>query len=521
MNIIFRVDASIKMGTGHVMRCRTLANELRRQGAHVHFVTRAHFGHLGDLLSNENFKVSLLPRPTGVHDCENQYLEWLGVSQLEDAVQTIAILGHQSCDWLIVDHYGLDQVWELQLKSHTRKLMVIDDLANRTHDCDVLLDQNYVAGFQDRYRHLVPANCQLLLGPRYALVSPEYGQYRDPAVRRPDKIRRILVFMGGTDNQNTTGKVLIALSAPRFASLDVDLVIGVNSVHKASLIEQAKARPNTHIHGPRAHLADLMAVADLAIGAGGATSWERLSMGLPSIVISIAENQVATCEALAACEAILYLGGTKDVDVAAIESAVTLMNARADTGQLRALAVSHQVLVDEHGTNRVAEVLNPTPAANLRLRPANDKDVLIYFNWVNDPSVRSSAFNSEAIDLTTHFDWFNKKLLDKNTHLYICEAENLPVGQIRLVRQGDITVLDYSLDILVRGRGWACRLIRLGIEATNIHRPTHFSAVVKQENVASAAAFLRAGFIEQISDNNSCIRNFILPLVKSSEDELL
>ena len=495
MKIVFRVDASITMGTGHVMRCRTLATVLKKQGADIQFITRAHPGHLGDMLARDGFTVILLPPPVDIENKVDDYAAWLGVSQQEDADQTIAALAKQPCDWLIVDHYGLDRFWEALHQSLPHKLMVIDDLANRPHECDVLLDQNYSVAGRDRYQPWVPAHCCLLLGPRYALLSPEYSQYRETMVPRTGDIKRVLVFMGGSDNANITSKVLAALSVDRLAHFEVDVVIGPNFIHKAGVTSQANMRPNTHIHGPRPHLADLMVKADLAIGAGGATTWERLCMGLPSLVLSVAENQVSACEALASSGLIWYLGRAHNLDSSSIVSA--LLRALEDGRQLRALVTSNQALVDGQGVNRVAEVLNPTPVANLTLRPANDSDALTYFAWVNDTAVRSSAISSKPIDMATHLEWFDKRLMDENCYFYVLEAGYLPIGQVRFERHGVETTIDYSLDVLVRGRGWANQLLKQGIKALINSRPLLLSASVKPENLASAATFIRLGFVEQ------------------------
>lgn len=514
MKIAFRVDASLAIGTGHVMRCRTLAAALQKKGAHIQFITRAHAGHLADMLVRDGFATTLLPQPACIENKGNDYAAWLGVSQQEDADQTIAALENQQCDWFIVDHYGLDRAWEAQLRPHTRKLMVIDDLANRPHECNLLLDQNYALVGQERYLAWVPEHCQLLLGPRYALLRPEYAQYRETMVPRTGDIKRLLLFMGGADNANITGKILAALSAAQLAHLEVDVVIGSNFIHTTEVTKQANARPNTHIHGPRTHLADLMAKADLAIGAGGATTWERLCMGLPSLVLSIAENQVPACEALASSGFIRYLGSAHDLGVDAIESA--LLKALAEVKQLHAVARINQTLVDGRGADRVVEVLNPTLAADLTVRPANANDALTYFAWVNDPVVRSSAINSAPIDLTTHLDWFENRLMDVNCHLYVLEAGRLPVGQIRFDQRGSEATIDYSLDDLIRGRGWATQLLELCIEALNTSQLIFINAYVKSKNIASIATLVRLGFVEQttVGDGN---RHFRLPLTQFSQ----
>jgi UDP-2,4-diacetamido-2,4,6-trideoxy-beta-L-altropyranose hydrolase len=511
MKCVFRVDASIAMGTGHVMRCRTLANFLHKRGARIHFITRAHPGHLGDILVRDGFEVTLLPNPKAEEvNCRDNYGSWLGATQYEDSEQTIAAIDNQECAWLIVDHYGLDHMWEARLRLHTQKLMVIDDLANRHHDCDVLLDQNYVDGSHERYKAWVSAQCQLLLGPRYALLRPEYAEYRETLLSRIGKISRVMVFMGGSDNANITGKVLAALSGDRLAHLDVDVVMGPNFIHKDDVIRQATSRPNTNIYTNRPHLADLMANADLAIGAGGITTWERMCLGLPSVVMSIAENQVPACEALDSLGLIRYLGAAIHLDVAAVEAAMT--EAIANSEQLRTLVAKTQSLVDGQGVKRVAEVLDPTASTKLMLRPASSIDALTYFYWVNDPDVRSSAINTDPIQLHSHLEWFARRLLDVNSHLFVLEAAGLPVGQIRFERHGEETTIDYSLDAWVRGRGWAMHLVAMGIEALKSCRPTMLTATVKPENDVSAATFIRLGFVEQTNDSEGNRRFFLSSL---------
>ncbi len=518
MNIVFRVDASITIGIGHVMRCRTLAAVLKKHGASIQFITRAHPGNLGDMLTGDGFTVTLLPQPASIGNKEDGYAAWLGVSQQDDAEQTIAVLKNQQCDWLIVDHYGLDRVWEAQLQSYTGKLMVIDDLANRPHECDMLLDQNYAVGSEERYLAWVPEHCPLLLGPRYALLRPEYAQYRETMAPRTGAIKRLMVFMGGADNANITGKVLAALSTDQLKHLEADVVIGASFIHKAEVTAQASARPNTHIHGPRPHLADLMAEADLAVGAGGGTTWERLCMGLPSLVLSIAENQVPACEALASSGLIRYLGDAHKLDAAAIES--SLLEALALPDQLHALVTGNQAIVDGRGADRVAEALIPTATENLTLRAANSNDALTYFSWVNDPTVRASAIHSETIDMAMHLKWFDRRLLDADSHLYILEAGALPVGQVRFERQDTEVTIDYSLDALVRGRGWGTQLLRLGIDALNREgHPTLLCATVKPENLASATTFIRLSFVEQIKDKRDDNRHFQLPSMALQKEE--
>lgn len=357
MKVAVRVDASVAAGTGHLMRCRTLAQTLRERGAAVTFICRAHHGHGMAMLREDGFAVRSLPKPD-VADRraadDEDYARWLGVDQLRDAEETIAALS-ETPDWLVVDHYGIDAEWERHLRPQAGAILVIDDLANRDHDCDILVDQNYHPNPGARYRGRLPEHALLLLGPDYALLRPEYVEYRRTLQKHDGRIERVFIFFGGTDPDNLTGLALEALSDPAFQDIAVDAVVGPNNPHREALAGKAEARPGTTLHAPRPHLADLMAAADLAIGAGGTTTWERCCLGLPSLVVSVAENQVPACEALARDGVIVYLGHYDEVSVKRMRAA--LEKNRGELGCLTRHSRAGAHIVDGLGTDRVAEQL--------------------------------------------------------------------------------------------------------------------------------------------------------------------
>lgn len=501
MRVVFRVDASARMGIGHLMRCLTLAEALRERGAQLHFICREHTGHLIALIRQKAIPVTVLPAPM-IKDTVlgEDYAVWLGVAQVEDAEQTIEALNGDKPDWLVVDHYGLDVEWEQRLRPHVSKLMVLDDLANRRHVCDVLLDQNYSAEGEQRYVGLVPDSCKLLLGTRYALLRPEYAAYRKTLHARDGQIRRVLVFFGGTDPQNATGMALEALSHPDLKHLEVVVVVGANNPHRESIVQQVLRRPFTILHEPRPHLADLMAQADLALGAGGATTWERMCLGLPTVLVTIAENQRPAAEALAAKQLILYAGNASAISSGILSKLIIGLTSNAS--RLTELSVQGQLMVDGLGAERIREALLPTDIAQIRLRTACKEDVVTYFNWANDPEVRKNAIQTAPISWLTHKEWFAKRLNDSNSHLYVLEAAGLPVGQIRFDKEGNEARIDYSLDALVRGRGWGARLVLLGSELLQKTEPIQLLAEVKVGNVASRSVFLRSGFTMAESKNN-------------------
>lgn len=495
MQVVFRTDASFQLGTGHVMRCLTLADALRDRGGDCRFVGREHPGNLLDVIRERGYVAAGLRY---VDDADRSasdsaHNNWLGADWETDASQTRAAIGDTTVDWLIVDHYSLDARWEQRMRPACRKLMVIDDVADRAHDCELLLDQNY-SDDASRYDGLAPDAARVMLGPRYALLRPEYRQcHRERS--EADPVRRVMVFLGGSDPDDVTGMALTALCEPQFAHLEVDILVGANYRHLANLESRVAARPRTHLHRPRTHLADLMAQADLAIGAGGVTTWERMCTGLPSIVITLAQNQVPACVSLSRRGAIHYLGERAQVAVADIVSA--LDRYLSEPQSLARMSAQGKVIVDGLGTSRICEMLMPRASAELTLRRATPADVGLYLDWANDREVRRQAFQSDPIAWDPHRQWFNARLASDHSHLFVMLAGELPVGQIRFDEQAEGMLIDYSIDAAFRGRGWARRIVELGVLALQRHARPVFLAEVKISNVRSAAVFSRLGFVER------------------------
>lgn len=276
--IIIRTDASVEIGSGHVMRCLTIADHLKGRGCNVQFWMEPLAGNLINFVAQQGYK---------------------NISKAEGA------------DLYIVDHYGLDIEWEKSIRQHTRKLMVIDDLA-RVHDCDLLLDQNVVPNFESRYDGLVPNHCVKLLGPTFLMMREEFIEARQRIQQHNENIQRLLVFMGGTDPTNETLKILIALEGCTFAHIDV--VVGNSNIQKEK-IEQICRERSYHYHCQISYMAQLMQQADFCIGAGGGTMWERCYVGLPSSSTVVADNQIITTNYAAQLGAVINLGWHEDVTV--------------------------------------------------------------------------------------------------------------------------------------------------------------------------------------------------------------
>lgn len=303
MVVIFRVDASFEMGTGHVMRCLTLANRLKKQGKTVFFICRRAEGDCIELIEQQYFRVYKLP------DFEGSLWTYVTEHWEKDAKETIYILRQHKVEQLIIDHYSIDIKWEQVVRPFTKEIMVIDDLANRMHICDELLDQNFYLNQDIRYNGLVPDHTRLLLGPKHALLREEFIEARKMIRPFTGKIDRIFVFFGGSDPTNETEKVLKAiLPIIHREKVDVDIVVGNSNPNKVKIKEICSTSDLLTYHCQINNMAELMTKADLAIGAGGATTWERIYLHLPTIVIAVADNQVKVAEDLAAINAVIFLG---------------------------------------------------------------------------------------------------------------------------------------------------------------------------------------------------------------------
>lgn len=511
--ILIRCDASLSIGSGHVIRCRTLARELQRHEAEVSFLCRRQPGDLISQLDQE-FSVLALPEQPLVAcdglESRDLYRAWLGCSQDQDASQCLRVLAEEgitSASWLVADHYGLDAHWEEQLlaglcgSDTAPKLLVIDDLADRPHKADLLLDQNFFGeATHQRYEELVPSLCRQLLGPHYALLGPEYAQLH-PLVPPRTELRRVLVFFGGVDPSNFTSRALEALMVPELADLAVDVVLGLHSPHRQAVAKLVARRPNTTLHSRLPSLAGLITRADLAIGAGGSTTWERACLGLPSLVVAIAANQMPYAEALNQVGHVQLLGDEDSVTVQKIRSALLARNAEPDAGK------AGTSLTDGWGASRLAMAMLGLQES-ISLRSATVADEALLLRWSNDPQVRANSFSRDPIAPADHHHWFQKDLENSNRLLLIAlTSDGCPIGQIRFDLlptnpQSDAreAMVALSLDPCARGHGLASELVRLGLQAMGQRWGAAKEAVDEEPSskTTSNACFARADFTSNL-----------------------
>lgn len=491
MKIAFRTDASNHIGTGHFMRCLTLANEFKKQGAQIRFISRNLPSYLSDLLEAKGLEyipLNTVERQKSTD--ELVYSSWLGTSQTRDAQETLEALANQLWDWLVVDHYALDKRWETAVRGSCKKVMVIDDLADRQHDCDVLLDQNFYVDMHTRYIDKVPTHCQLILGPRYALLREEFRALRERVKVRTGDVKKILVFFGGVDAENYTSLAIQALAELNI-TLQVDVVIGFQHPNRDQ-IKQACIAYGFICHIQTTRIAELMSEADLAIGGGGTATWERCCFGLPTISFCLAENQRKLI-ADAALAGLLYAPISKRNMVEVIRDHVDSL--LENPVLIKLISNTAMKFVDGKGSLRI---LTAMKIDSIEIKQAGKDDLKNIFEWRNNKKIRDVSINSAPISWDEHQRWFDAVLTNKNCLLVIGTTGNKTVGVARF----DIANIEAEVSIyLVPDGGFAGHGHNLLMSAErwlNAKRPEikHIYASVLPKNDTSKNLFLASGYHE-------------------------
>ena len=359
MRVVFRCDASIQIGTGHVMRCLTLADALVKNGAECHFICREHEGHLLELIRqrghysyslalNEDIKMD------SSEDVKLSHSAWLGATQYEDAQCCIGLLESLQPDWLIVDHYALDAYWEESLRPYCKKLMVIDDLADRAHDCDILLDQNYLPSYQNRYEKLISENTNKLLGPSYALLRDEFRELRRSENNINDRVRpRILINFGGIGNFELLSNVIEVIN--NVDSFNYYIITGKIKPEEICELRKSIYNSNITMVDHTSEMPKLMIESEYALGATGSTVWERFCLGLNSALVQMASNQSPLLSFLEANDLVDDLGDYRSLSI----TYLSLFFAKLDLNNEKYSNRKKEImnLIDGNGTNRVAKVI--------------------------------------------------------------------------------------------------------------------------------------------------------------------
>lgn len=427
MIIAFRTDSSNYIGTGHVMRCLCLADVLLERGATCIFITKQTPGNLIDAIRACGHEVVELPTTTSMR-IENDTI---------DAALSINGLLGKKVDWIVVDHYELGSDWETIMAPYCKKILVIDDLINRPHACDLLLNQNHGCD-PHSYADLVPSHCQVLAGANYALLRPQFSANRTTRLNRTaaSRIKRIVVTMGGVDIGNASSKILKAL-----AQCDLDADCKVSVVLRSASPWQAEVELlatamsyQTDILYNVTDMAGLMAGCDLAITAAGTTLWEMCCLGTPMIAVITADNQLHSAMALQASGGLLLIDNPS-----LIADELPMRVEQCQQQSLRqSLSTAASAVTDGYGTHRVAEALGALVIEPCTIRAMTPSDLETVLTWRNHPDTRQHMRTRHAIDRHEHESWFVRSSQDPAQRLLIVEENGIPFGFVRLsnVAQG-------------------------------------------------------------------------------------
>lgn len=492
MRIGFRVDAGHRIGSGHFYRCLALADGLAAAGGHCTFVCRELPKTLRAQAERHAHRVVELPpaAPFAARSSDTAHAAWLGAAWEEDADATSAALAPGGVDWLAVDHYAIDRRWEERVAPAAANLLVIDDLADRSHDCAILVDQNLFQRSGRRYTRHVSPECELLLGPRYALLRAQFAARRQAGIRRRRAVDRVLVFLGGSDAANFTEVAIDGLQRLD-PQVHADVVIGSGNRQRDAIV--AAGSEQLHVHTEVENMAELLAAADLAVGAAGVSSWERACMGLPAVIVMLAANQEGPAQELARRGLVRLLGRAEEVGPAAVARAVEAL--RDDPAALARMSRAAASIVDGAGVRRV---VNAMRASLIALRPALAADAEHLLAWRNDPLARRYSLNTEAIALADHKAWLAAALRNPDCRLMVGSIGTEPVGSVRFDRLAD-GALRVSIAVSPdwRGNGIGRALLRAACRET---APGRFVAEIRDDNRPSQHIFRSCGFRRTTSD---------------------
>lgn len=478
MNLLFRTDASVAMGTGHAMRCLALAQASHDSGGRAVFAMAEATPSIQTRLLRESCEVRAISSKAGDAD---------------DARHTIALAQKEQADWIVVDGYQFTFDYQSALKAGGYKVLFLDDYGHASrYSADLVLNQNVCAG-EELYASR-EAHTRLLLGPRYALLRREFAKWRDWKREVAPICRRLLVMMGGSDPENLTGRVISALK--KFPGLEATVVVGGSNPHRAELVNQVEqSGQKITLRQDVANMPELMATADIAVSAAGSTCWELSLMALPAMLIDVAANQTALAKELDRSGCAVHVGD-RTVSASAIADQVDRMLAAWELRQ--SISERSRALVDGAGAWRVVSAMRDADrVCGLRLRRACAADARLLWEWVNDPDVRAASFSSSPISWETHSAWFAEKLSRNTTVIWIAENEQAtPCGQIRFdVRPDGEWNVGVSLAAAMRGRRLAGGLIRLGTRTLFQERgDSRVHAFIKPANQSSIKAFEGAGY---------------------------
>ncbi len=487
MRIAIRVDASAQIGTGHVKRSLSLAEALRKLGAEVRFVTRALGIDSVGMIAAEGFEHTVLLAPPGsvfTPDPTVPHSEWAEVSLERDVTGTCEALADFAPEWVVLDSYAFDARWHDAVRERLGcKIAQIDDLADRTLACDLLVDHTFAPDHRAKYAEVLPCASRLLGGPRYGLLGPTYADA--PRYELSEEVRSIGIFMGGVDAGGHSLGVLNALDAIGFEG-ETEIVATSANPRLGDLRERIIARANTSLSLDLPDLAAFFARHDLQVGAGGGASWERCCIGVPTLLVVVAPNQMSVAPLLAEAGIAAFAPNPSPETLAS-----HLKELIDDAPERKSLAEKSRKLVDGLGATRAALGILAT---SLAVRSATPEDAQMMFNWRGDAATRAVSLESDELVWDDHVAWLTRVLEDPARQLFVGEIGGRPVGVIRFDFSEEARAeVSLYLDPALHGLGLGPHLLLAGEAAADA---AIVDATVLEGNRPSQRLFEHCGYTQ-------------------------
>jgi UDP-2,4-diacetamido-2,4,6-trideoxy-beta-L-altropyranose hydrolase len=465
--LVIRADANTSMGTGHVMRCLALAQAWQDAGGEVTFLMAESTPAIEGRLRNEGIRVARVSSEAG---------------SLQDARELIACAKESRANWAVVDGYQFGEAYQRAVKESGTKLLLVDDNGHSDfYVADIVLNQNIHAN--EALYAKRDESTRLLLGPQYAMLRREFNKWRGWNREIPEVARKVLVTMGGSDPENVTARVMEALRESGLKDLEVKVVAGGSNPHMNALQEAVRGFPSkVEILHDVNNMPGLMAWADVSVASGGTTTWELCFLGMPSVLMVLAENQSRLVTSMAAAGVALEAENSIQV----VGEIAALVKSRARRVQMSQRA---RVFVDGLGCNRVMSFIE------IELRRAEAGDCRQVWEWANDPVARAASFSNHTIGWEQHQLWFEKQLSENGSVFYIALDNQRPIGQVRYGISEGRALVSISVDLAERGKGKGFQMLTLATH--ELFRTTGCIAVdayVKRGNERSVRLFAQSGF---------------------------
>jgi UDP-2,4-diacetamido-2,4,6-trideoxy-beta-L-altropyranose hydrolase len=480
MKLLIRADATIQMGTGHLMRCLALAQAVKHQGGIVYFAIFACPVPLQKRLIAEEFKL--------------RYLLGCELGSLLDAQKTAQFAEQLQCDWVCVDGYQFGADYQQSLSTLGRRSIVLDDYGHSSfYYADLVLNQNLSAQ-KNLYQNRHP-NTTLLLGIRYTLLREEFWQWRGWQRQISKVANRILITLGGSDPNNTTAWILEAFQNIQDQIFNITVIVGNSNPHRNALIKQVQhSIHEVDLVFDTTDMPNYLVNVDLAISAGGSTTWELAFLGLPSIIVTLADNQKAIAQALHDQGIAISVGAASELNPRQFVNVVQQLANNPEQRQV--MSQKGQALIDGEGVDRVIMAMQ---GDRIRLRPAKWQDCEQIWQWANESTTRQASFQSKPIPWEEHVQWFRQKLEEVNSIFWIAiDAQDCSIGQVRFDPiSTDVMQISLSVAPNARNQGFGVEMLKAAVQQIFCNsKIIAISAWIKPENSASIRTFEMVQFIK-------------------------